>query len=321
MIKMNRNIAFDIARGISMLYIIGYWHLLGYTDYIERFFLGDYVKNASLGLFFLISGYLLAIKYAIINKKQLIDFLKRRFLRIIPLFLVALLSYYIVGFNTLKVTVLALFGFSPFWGSQPPTLWFVSMIIVFYYFFCFLSGRRAKYQLWLSLLLFIVLYILILNFDSIDRRLIYYWPCFSIGMLLKQKKIDEIFSSKLIAFISLILLFFSVFVHRYIYTDMLLRSFVSLFGAFVILYVAFFLSRFSKIHKFFNIISFLSMSAYLFHRQIIDVLEKYIFWPSDGPLRLVYLVFICLPVVLTCGYVIQKIYNLVIGLIINRFEK
>ena len=70
-----------------------------------------------------------------------------------------------------------------------------------------------------------------------------------------------------------------------------------------------------------SVVSYLSMAAYLFHRQLIDLIEKYVYWPDDGWIRVIYLIFICLPIVLIVGYLIQKVYDALVDWLIHHFTR
>lgn len=90
---MDRDNSLDIARALSMLYIVGVWHLNNYTQSFDLAPWGEYVKNASLGLFMFLSGYLLGGRYVVKDTKSLWHFMKKRVLRIMPLFALSLYLY------------------------------------------------------------------------------------------------------------------------------------------------------------------------------------------------------------------------------------
>ena len=128
----------DIARVMAMLYIITIWHAHDYIRVVSIPF-GDLVKNACLGLFMFVSGYLLGGGYKIYTIRDVRNFAIKRFVRIYPLYAIALLSFWITKAIDLKTLVYSLTGLSTFLPPQPPTLWFVSMLLLFYVFFIFIS--------------------------------------------------------------------------------------------------------------------------------------------------------------------------------------
>lgn len=65
-----RNIGIDLIRAASVIYIIGYWHLLGYTDYFipSGGALASRVTLIILGLFVFVYGYLMGKKEILLDK-------------------------------------------------------------------------------------------------------------------------------------------------------------------------------------------------------------------------------------------------------------
>lgn len=312
---MERNRPLDVARSLSMLYIIGFWHLFGYTVMVERMPYGEYLKNATLGTFIFISGYLLSRRYLIEDFKSLKSFYMRRVIRIMPLFALALFSYLVVGFITPRTALLSLTGLSTFIPPQPPTLWFVSLILVFYVLFPLLSGKSVSRKLIIATIIFVVVFIADRLYGGVDRRFIFYWPCFAFGIILSGYKTDELFSKKIVALGTSVIFILLSIVHLSDIIQLpqwLFRSLISLSGTGMVISLSLVLARSASAANAAKHLSFLSMTAYLFHRQIIDLIEKFIFWPQDGVLRIVYLVLVCLPAVLIVSYFIQKVYDLII---------
>lgn len=309
---MERNKAIDIARAISMFYIIGFWHLFGYTEMVNRFPYGEYLKNATLATFIFISGYLLGHKYAIDNFKSLGKFLKSRIFRLIPLFAIALFSYFIVGFISFRTALLAFSGFSTLFPPQPPTLWFVSMILIFYYLFPLISSRKIIAQVIIITIVFVSIMLLDRLYGGVDRRFFYYWPCFAVGVILSRYSINSFVKSWRTIVLALSV-FSAVSILHYFelvsLPEWLYRLMIALAGVFVIISLSQVAARSQFMVKVCSILSYLSMAAYLFHRQIIDIVEKYIYWPQDGLIRIIYLILVCLPVVLLIGYIIQRLYD------------
>ena len=167
-----------------MVYIIVLWHLLSYTGAFSFVpYGGEYITSVFLGLFFIISGYLLKSKYDITGRAALKKYLTRRVLRIMPIYAVALASFVMVAMCTPREALFAFLGLSSFIPPQPMTLWFVSMILFFYV--CFLvSGLRCKYVVWTAIYALII--VASHFYDGIDPRLILYFPCFIFGIPLQK---------------------------------------------------------------------------------------------------------------------------------------
>ena len=93
-----RDISIDIIRAISMIYVIAIWHLSNYTQTFSLEGTFPYcITVAIMGTFMFVSGFLLKGKYNITGKDDVINFFKKRFIRIIPLYILAASYYVMVG--------------------------------------------------------------------------------------------------------------------------------------------------------------------------------------------------------------------------------
>jgi peptidoglycan/LPS O-acetylase OafA/YrhL len=128
-----RNAAIDLLRALSILWIVGVWHLLGYTDAID-----GYKNDAThrltvlvLGLFMLIAGHLIG-RAGIHGMADVVGFYRRRLLRIYPPYLLALIGFSLSGLlepgQLLPAALLA----SSFGSDPPGTLWYIGVLVVFY---------------------------------------------------------------------------------------------------------------------------------------------------------------------------------------------
>jgi hypothetical protein len=309
---MQRETALDIARTLSMLYIVGVWHLSNYTNVFDVGPFGVYIKNATLGLFMFLSGYLLGSKYIIRNLDSWLIFVRKRVLRIIPLLILAISFYVIKGSMPIKQALLAITGLSTFIPPQPSTLWFVSMVIIFYMLYPLFVGRRLVYQIIVFVVLFAVLYFVKTNGMKMDRRFFYYFPCFIFGIILASKNLKKYGENWKILFCSLFAFILSIYFIKYVHIALsiyLLRAIIATSGLFIVLFISYKFSACKFVVFIATHIAYASMGAYLFHRQILSVIRSYIYWPEDGYLRLFYLVFICLPLIMFTGYYIQFFYD------------
>jgi hypothetical protein len=92
--ELRRNAAIDLLRAASILYVVGYWHLLGYVDGITAY------KNpftyrltvVVLGLFTLMAG-VLAGRRPIRSAREVWLYYRARSLRILPPYALALLVF------------------------------------------------------------------------------------------------------------------------------------------------------------------------------------------------------------------------------------
>lgn len=306
--------SFDTARATGMIYIIAVWHLADYTSMFNPRPYGTYVTYGVLGMFMFLSGWLLNEKYVITKVTDIRLFAKKRILRLMPLYLIALVTFYFSGGFNLKTLLLALFGLSSFFPPQPPTLWFVSLIIDFYLLFPLLSYRKYHFSDWI----FYIIYVVIILIDSftpnIDKRFLLYFPCFYAGILFNRLKLLPYLLKWQTSLISIILFCISLSLDEFVQIKILRLlncSIVALTFTAIIIYISNALTSLS-VYKIFSWIAYSSMAAYMFHRQIIGVLRRLSIWPKDGLERLLFLLLVCVPLILLLGYAIQKAYDFIV---------
>lgn len=304
-----------------MLYIIAFWHLSGYSGIFEIPY-GEYLKNASLGLFMFVSGFLLGMKYKIRSLEDAKFFILKRFFRLYPLYALSLLLFWAHSAINTKTLLLSLVGASTFFPPQPPTLWFVSMLLVFYVLFVFLSGLEYKYKLLFILIVYSIMIVLCFYNRAIDHRVLYYFPCFGMGTLLSDTQ--SLFDKGLLwGCISLVFFVAGVWVLETYQLNFisycLVRFGISMSGCYLMLLLAKMLSRITLTEKIFNPLSYASLAAYMFHRQIISAIRM-IYWPDPSMWRVFFLYVVCIPVVLGSGYIIQLLYDKTLLLIRGRLR-
>ena len=307
-----RDISIDIIRAISMIYVIAIWHL---SDYTQTFSLeGTFpycITVAIMGTFMFVSGFLLKGKYDITGKRDVHNFFKKRFIRIIPLYILAASYYVMVGDMSWWRIVLSVFGFSTFIQPMTNTLWFVEMIILFYLLYPLIWSKEADKILFKASLIYLLAFVFDGTIINIDIRFFYYLPCFVMGMILPQsffcklKKSSYLFITELSLFVVITLTLTKL--HRQETQEFILLTLIAMLGAQIIVFIS------STIQvKFLNSvwggISYISMVAYMFHRQIIFIIY-HIYWPKDGYGRLLFILLVCLPIIGVLSYVIQRIYD------------
>ena len=136
---MVRDMRFDIARSLCMIYVVGVFHLTQYLGDSQEYYLGhspvgSRFVSSTLGVFSLISGYFIGIKYGFKDRTEVLQFYKKRLVRFFPLFFIAALLLWLIGFNTLGQTICALMGVGCLVPENlyPQTLWYISMLMIFY---------------------------------------------------------------------------------------------------------------------------------------------------------------------------------------------
>lgn len=319
MSKSLKIISFDIARAIGMLYIIAVWHLANYTSTFSLEPYGRYVTYGVLGMFMFVSGWLLDAKYAVSERVNIKHFAKKRVLRLMPLYLIALVAFYFSGTIKIKTLIFALFGLSSFIPPQPPTLWFVSLIIDFYLLFPFLCYRKHHFSHVVFGIVYLVICLLYIVLPNIDKRFLLYFPCFYAGILFDRYRLMQ-YLLKWQVFIGSVGLFcvciwldymINIRIVRLVNTTIIALAFTN-----TLIYLSELMTKLS-ITKIFTWLAYSSMAAYMFHRQIIEAFRRLMIWPEDGINRLLFLLLICIPVILLGGCLIQSGYDY----IIRRLEK
>lgn len=162
---INRDIHLDLIRAACTLYIIGVWH---FNEYLadEMHFQGivlsilHCVTKIALGLFVLISGYCLR-KYSFSCISDCLHFLKNRAKRFLFPLLISAFLFLLSGRITRLQFVGIVFGFNMFGSDAAPTLWFFSMMVLFYELVPLIRWRfqhkRLTYLVVFALLMIFVL--------------------------------------------------------------------------------------------------------------------------------------------------------------------
>jgi peptidoglycan/LPS O-acetylase OafA/YrhL len=185
--KPPRDLTFDLLRGTAVLYIVAYYHIQEVWLVQLPGSLAGWLARVALALFCFLSGYLLASQTTITDLASTGRFLKRRLLKIYPLYLLALL-----GFLGLGLIEPALFWRSAFlintlinWNLL--TLWFVSMIFLFYGLMPLFLWKPSVWKTCaLTAGLLMLLSFLRISTQGIDPRLFPNLVAFAFGILLTQ---------------------------------------------------------------------------------------------------------------------------------------
>ncbi|WP_124977683.1 acyltransferase family protein [Aphanothece sacrum] len=204
LLKLSRIIEFDALR-VMALFMILYTHFFAYVPL--NLYLNVIFNNTALiglSIFVFLSGFGL---YTSVLSKGLtnfnpLDFLKKRLLRIYPLYLLSIILYFLI-FNFLKIyqpfdlqpIVRAIIGHLLclqviFYPKIPQmmTIWFIGMIVPFYLLFLITAALPIRKfiiaNLFIFLLLVFIKFIFEINdIELIDLRLIFYYPIFVFGSI------------------------------------------------------------------------------------------------------------------------------------------
>lgn len=268
----------DIARALCVLWIVCVWHMNQYMPAdIKLFPSGSYSRlialvytNGILALFTLISGYFMA-KKKVSNTSSCFLFFKIRLFRFaIPLF-VSCIFLNLLGFLSIIQTFTVCFGISEILPPPyPPTLWYFSMIILFYSITPLLLWLRSFSQIYVivAVVFFYVLFIFGSKYSFVDIRLADNWPFYAIAFLFPSK-IDILcfFEKRYHILVTLVLISIAAYL---ISKEVSLSSslLTSTSVCIIILSISSIFSKLSILSKAFGFVSFASMFAYLFHREV-----------------------------------------------------
>lgn len=201
----HRNSSIDWMRVICILYITGFWHLLDNTSFASAHHIVPFYQFtvAALSLFVFLSGYLLGRTPIDINRAGLLNFYVRRLLRIYPPYLLALLLFGVVGLASVRTLLKASVLISMVDGPAPQTLWFITMIMVFYISVPFLRALCHR-----PIVLATVAALCWGSFatgwaatNRFDVRPLLYWPSFVLGLSFASRRV--LLSRTVVAFLVL----------------------------------------------------------------------------------------------------------------------
>ena len=309
-----RILGFDIARVFSMFYVIAVYHILGYTTILYHNPLILSLVYSSLGTFTFLSSFLLTSRYSFEGREAIVLFYKKRVLRIYPLFLISSVLLLIIGFNDITSTIKGLLGISPLWGPHPRTLWYVSMLLLFYAVTPLLSKGTLIKKVSTYLVLNFLFAILSVSLSSVNIATFVYFAIYFIGVIIgshyKEKVMAALFEPKLIL-VSLVILFLiaiNLFVNNNYY-----RIISGSLGIFAFLNISCLLGggiseKYKHFKRIVEFASYASMCAYLFHREIFETMLT-LYHPQKAFLLVLYLLFVGVPIVLVLSYFIQRYYD------------
>ncbi len=305
--KGDKWVFIDYLKSITMLYIVGYWHLFDYTDAFPGYInpVSENITIAVLGLFTFISGFLSG--KSVVKAARIKDFYTKRLIRIYPLYFVAVILFFICRENDFITSVKSFLCVSMLYSPAPRTLWFITMIMLFYLaapFLVKLSINSKKYFVAVVSTI-IALVSLMVVFKTLDIRLILYLPCFCLALYCAAHDVENRFLNFKSAIACLIAGLLLLFINTDVWTIEKLKQIPFILSLSYLIFAVSYRSQnwFPKI----GLISFLSFSSYamyLFHRPIYITLKQ-LYFPASDLFQIMYL-FICLVVMVLLSWLIQR---------------
>ena len=329
--KDKRIFHIDLLRALTIIIIIWVFHISNYSsvDYISNEF--DFILYISLGIIIYISGYFLSKHNPNLDtKEKVMTFARKRLLRIYPLYLIALLLF-ILTYDMDTFEILShVFLVNTIIGNSVETLWFVSMICLFYFLFPLIVYYSSiKKVILRSLIIFFLFNLLILfsfgnmtdHFIKINYRLIIFWPTFIFGVIIgTSERFSKMIERSNVILIGLLL---SIIIIPIVTFDIIqifsnnkwlnfgidtyLWMSFTFFIIPCILFISRLISKYVK-NRFIIHMSYISFSLYLFHRIIFVSLLR-VYEPESNPMKILYLYLVGTPLIIVFSYILQRFYN------------
>lgn len=318
-----REYRFDVVRVICMTYIISCFHLFGYIYPQDRttvcFPVLTALAHTCLGLFTFVSGYLLGKKYCFGQQGNIgiWSFYKKRILRVFPLFVIASMILWLIGFNDADSTWNGLLCISPFVNPKPMTLYFIPVIMWCYLVTPLISRRGLKWRALGCLFLFSLLLVGRFLFPSIDSRFVFDVFFFFVGVVSApcfDWKLNNTYGTTIKIFVVLAFaLVIAIAVKSSLLYNTSRQMAVGAIGVFAVFFICegvsnYVFGRKKQLGQLFIYVSYASMACYMFHRFFYRVAES--LWnPFDTNLKWLYMAGLVFPVMIVLSYVIQNVYD------------
>ena len=326
-----REYRFDVVRVVCMTYIVTYVHLYGYIYPQGRMTpfqpASIALAHACLGVFTFVSGYLLGKKYCFgpQGDADVWTFYKKRILRIIPLFVLASIALWLIGFNGTRATMNGLLCISPFVDPKPMTLYYIPVILWCYLLTPLISKHGMKWRAVSCLAIMILLIVIRILLPSVDSRFIFNVFFYFVGIVsascfdwkFKASYGTAIKTFSVLAFALMV----AIAINRSLLYGTVTQIALGALGVFPILFLCEGIS-----HLFFDspharqkgvksiscqliiAISYASMCSYMFHRFFYWAAET-IWNPADTSVKWLYMIAVGYPIILVLSYAIQKLYD------------
>lgn len=312
-----RDLAIDILRCGAVLYIVGFWHIRGYSDALSlcKTTTTRLLALCVLGLFVYLSGFLLSQKYSFEKSADISRFYRQRFLRIYPMYLIVLTIFLVLGYVNLRGYIEATLLSNMFTGQHLMTLWFITMIVIFYAITpLYLKSYKPVRIIIYTIVAYFGLLALHMSSGMIDLRLPQYLPVFGAGIIIGRSiSVQRALENKYIVVISFLCFVLLSWIFAKIENEIifvLVVSFASFAGIPVFLAIAKALAPLLN-EKLVLILSYSSFSLYLVHRITFGV-GTMLYQPETIMSAILYLACVLLPITISIAYVFQMLYDNVI---------
>ncbi|SHF63736.1 Peptidoglycan/LPS O-acetylase OafA/YrhL, contains acyltransferase and SGNH-hydrolase domains [Kaistia soli DSM 19436] len=319
--ERRRNIAsLDLVRAASMAYLVGFWHLMNYVDGYPGY-QNEVTTRFTvivLATFTMLSGYLLGRRPLEPSLAAIGAFYRRRFLRVYPPLVVALIVFGALGIAGWTVVLKSVVLVSLFSGPSVWTIWYVCMIALFYLVAPILLvdrpmtlfGKRLAAWLWGGVLIWLgLLAVDASGWLAMEPRLALYFPCFIAGIGLARLAYDvgvtALVTAALLASVGVALT--SGLPLPAI--EMSLRSApMAVFGGAFVMLAAVLLQHRIPSHPAVAVLGYAAFFMYLAHRPVYVVATG--LFPLSAPAaQLAFMLLVALPCVIAISWLLQSLYD------------
>ncbi len=301
----------DFLRCLAVLYIVGVRHLDDYAADLYQTKVDILLGYGLLGVFVFLSGYLLSLSnFEVRGWRDFSRFFRKRFLRIYPLYALALVLFVSCSIMSARDAILSAFFLNILAGKAVPTLWFIELIGLFYLLFPFVVYRFSLRKTGVILVaLLMCLACTRKCFGLIDQRLFVHLPLFFLGIVAaRQSLFQEWLLGKRWLGISIILcvaasfLFLEAARYRSLFTMAFMISVVPIWFP-----IGHLCSNIIN-ESVYQAVAYASFCMYLFHRVVFHVLLQ-LYLPESNIGVVVYLSLLGMPVLLGVSYLVQDLYD------------
>ena len=332
MTNKKRDITFDIARSLCILWIVGVWHLKDYVclDGVSENIMsaGDFITTAVLGAFTFMSGFFLK-KYKMRTVSDALLFYRKRLLRFWVLYFLASASIYIAStaggspwFTSPMSFVLSLLGLSVFFPPLPSTFWYISMLMLFYLMTpLLLVPLKCVGKMILYVTVEAVLTIFWLTGVTEDQCMVFF-PMYALGMLLSDRDVGKVKSGRwwVIVCVPVLLILSLLINHKHI--ALLCWQALALP---LLVVLSDLLARNRIARAVGRKVSYASMNMYLFHRHVFLFSVLVLNAGSlhnirDAVMPLWVAVLVVVPVITVFSYFLQKVYDRMVSKALSRVD-
>lgn len=323
MSAVKRDLSIDLAKVLSTLLVVAVWHLPSYGHVFnpEEWRAGGYITLCAMSIFMFFSGYC-QNKYHFGCANDYLLYYKRRLKRFYVLYFSSLVLLYVVTgftdhpwFDSNVQFMMALIGMSSFVKPEVMTLWFMSMLMLFYILTPVIKGQY--HTVWPSLFISSILYALFwgiqLRYHSVDWRLLVLFPVCVIGLTISPKIYNKVIASKYSIWLlamGFIIVFLPAKNTFFFEIERVLCICCFIIGASSICTkISSIISAGSVVAKSITVLSYCSLAIYLFHREIYQGIYMFCY-RLNIPISLFTYYLLFVPLAIIMAYYIQRGYDM-----------